>query len=165
MHIYNLTFKWTVSRGRNTYGYNICSLYVDGIKVSSCNGGGYDMQGTCFAEYINIAYHQELIKLFEPEFLELATKPHDKDYEGNELKYKHLSLNSPYYGVTLYQHLLPVKYPTEITQNVYSNSVVLNGASGFDSMKRIAEKLDLQVQYNPMSERYKNSSFYNLIAP
>ena len=42
-----LTFKWTVSRGRDSYGYNIVTLRVDGDKVSSCNGGGYDMKGTC----------------------------------------------------------------------------------------------------------------------
>lgn len=42
-----LQFKWTISRGRDTYGYNICSLYVDGKKVSGCSGGGYDMMGTC----------------------------------------------------------------------------------------------------------------------
>ena len=42
------SFKWTVSRGRYTYGYNICTMYLhrrngDKVKVSSCNGGGYDM--------------------------------------------------------------------------------------------------------------------------
>lgn len=29
---YNLYFKWTISKGRNTYGYNICTLLVDGEK-------------------------------------------------------------------------------------------------------------------------------------
>ena len=48
-----LEFIWTVSRGRETYGYNICSLYSNGVKVSSCNGGGYDMQGVCLANYLN----------------------------------------------------------------------------------------------------------------
>jgi len=48
---HTLEFVWTVSRGRDTYGYNICSLYVDGLKASSCNGGGYDMQGTCLGEW------------------------------------------------------------------------------------------------------------------
>ena len=30
-----LKFKYTTSRGRNSYGYNICSLWVDNEKVSS----------------------------------------------------------------------------------------------------------------------------------
>lgn len=55
-----LEFKWTVSRGRETYGYNICSLYVDGCKVASCNGGGYDMRGTALGRYIARAYADRL---------------------------------------------------------------------------------------------------------
>ena len=57
---YNLEFRWTVSRGRDTYGYNICSLYVDGIKVSSCKGGGYDMEGTALGDFISDAYQDRL---------------------------------------------------------------------------------------------------------
>lgn len=48
-----LEYVWTVSKGRETYGYNICSLYANGNKVSSCNGGGYDMQGVALASYLN----------------------------------------------------------------------------------------------------------------
>jgi hypothetical protein len=58
-----LEFKWTVSRGRDTYGYNICSLYVDGQKVSACNGGGYDMKGTALGNWIARAYADRLLKL------------------------------------------------------------------------------------------------------
>lgn len=56
LRLYRAQIKWTVSRGRNTYGYNICSLYVNGDKVTSCNGGGYDMIGTVLADYICKAY-------------------------------------------------------------------------------------------------------------
>jgi hypothetical protein len=49
---YVLRFKWTESRGRDTYGYNICTLYVNGTKVTSCNGGGYDMVGTCLGDWL-----------------------------------------------------------------------------------------------------------------
>jgi len=61
-----LEFKWGVSRGRDTMGDNICSLYVDGEKVSSCNGGGYDMRGTSLGHYIERAFAQRLIKLEIP---------------------------------------------------------------------------------------------------
>lgn len=53
-------FRWTVSRGQNTYGYNICTLYVDGQKVSNCNGGGYDMQGTCLANWLELVALEQL---------------------------------------------------------------------------------------------------------
>lgn len=55
-----LTFKWTISRGKNTYGYNICSLYVNGNKVSSCNGGGYDMEGSCLGDWIQKSFPETL---------------------------------------------------------------------------------------------------------
>ena len=45
-------FSWGVSRARDTYGYNICTCYVDGDKVGSCNGGGYDMEGTALAPWL-----------------------------------------------------------------------------------------------------------------
>lgn len=61
--MYNLIFRWTVSRGRETYGYNICSLWMNGVKVSSCNGGGYDMEGTAFAQWIEGAFQDELVEL------------------------------------------------------------------------------------------------------
>ena len=60
---YNLKFKWTVSKAVNTYGYNICSLFVNGQKVSSCNGGGYDMQGTCLGDWLEREFEDELLQL------------------------------------------------------------------------------------------------------
>src|SRR5215813_1314455 len=58
-----LKFKWTVSRGRNSYGYNICSLYVEGRKVSACNGGGYDMEGTALGNWVARRYADRLLAL------------------------------------------------------------------------------------------------------
>lgn len=57
---YSLEFKWTVSRGRDTYGYNICSLYVNGKKAYSCNGGGYSMDGTCLGDWMEKEFQDEL---------------------------------------------------------------------------------------------------------
>ena len=28
---------------RFNFGYNVVSLFVDGVKVAACNGGGYDV--------------------------------------------------------------------------------------------------------------------------
>jgi hypothetical protein len=68
-----LEFRWTVSRGRDTYGYNICSLYVNGDRASRCNGGGYDMKGTALGDYIAKAYADRLMKL----------KPEDMPAQGH----------------------------------------------------------------------------------
>jgi len=74
-----LTFKWGVSRGRYTYGYNICSLYVEGKKVASCNGGGYDMKGTCFGDWIEKEFQEQLKTLNLDEFYGL------QEYDGKRI--------------------------------------------------------------------------------
>lgn len=60
--------RWTVSRGRDTYGYNICSLWINGKKAYSCNGGGYDMVGTCFGEWLQDNALDEIKKLSTVDF-------------------------------------------------------------------------------------------------
>lgn len=55
-----LQFRWSVSRGRDTYGYNICTLYADGERVARCNGGGYDMKGTALGDFIARNYADRL---------------------------------------------------------------------------------------------------------
>lgn len=65
-----LRFRWGVSRGYETAGYNVCSCLIDGEKVGMCKGGGYDMQGTAFSEFLNNAYSQELKKLYDSGFRE-----------------------------------------------------------------------------------------------
>ncbi len=62
LHVGSL--KWTISRARDTAGYNVCTLYVDGKKVGRASGGNYDMVGTCFGEYIE-SFQDRLLRLAE----------------------------------------------------------------------------------------------------
>jgi len=55
-----LSFKYGTSKGRDTYGYNIVTLYANGEKVARTCGGGYDMRGTCLGKYINNNYIERL---------------------------------------------------------------------------------------------------------
>jgi hypothetical protein len=71
-------FRWTVSRGRDTYGYNICTLYIDGRKVANCDGGGYDMQGTDMGNWLAVHAAKCLVKLTK-EFYGLTF--HDPNYD------------------------------------------------------------------------------------
>ena len=63
MITYKLKFKWTTSKGRFTYGWNICSLYVDGKKVGSVNGGNYDLKGSIFGTWVQSQFKDDLINL------------------------------------------------------------------------------------------------------
>lgn len=53
-----LSITWSTSRGRDTYGYNICRLDSSNTgRRYRCNGGGYDMVGTVVADWL-CAEHQ-----------------------------------------------------------------------------------------------------------
>jgi hypothetical protein len=60
-NIRHLSLKWGTSRGRDTCGYNIVTLsdHRTGKKYRTC-GGGYDMQGTVFGEWLGQVYQNEL---------------------------------------------------------------------------------------------------------
>ena len=59
-----LPIKWSISKGRDTYGYNICTLW-DGRQAYRCSGGGYDMQGTCLALWLEGNYRDRLQRLID----------------------------------------------------------------------------------------------------
>jgi hypothetical protein len=60
-----MQFKWTKSRAEDTYGYNICSLWVNEYKVASTVGGGYDMQGVVLAKWLVKNFQKELQSRFK----------------------------------------------------------------------------------------------------
>ena len=60
--------KWSVSKGRETYGYNICSLWYAGIKIASCNGGGYDMTSSSLSIFINLYFQDRLNSITSENF-------------------------------------------------------------------------------------------------
>jgi hypothetical protein len=128
-----LVFKWTVSRGRDTYGYNICSLWVDGRKVASCGGGGYDMKGTCFGDYIEANYQDRLQKL-------------NANYgSGDNTK--------GFYGLVI------LKEGKRLNRYKKGATIRLDGACGFDNIRRIAEKIGLKLEYIHGS---KNETIYTI---
>lgn len=67
-----LEIRYTTSRGADTYGWNICTLRIDGRRIASCKGGGYDMRGTCLAGWIEKQFPDELRRLSPAEFYGLS---------------------------------------------------------------------------------------------
>lgn len=59
--IHRLDITWSISRGRDTYGYNICRL-DDNItrRRFRCSGGGYDMIGTVVADWFVATYPDKI---------------------------------------------------------------------------------------------------------
>jgi hypothetical protein len=71
-----LEVKWGTSRGRDSYGYALCTLYADGRKAARCNGGGYDMKGTVMGNWLAAAFADRLLRL-KPEHM-----PHQKHWQS-----------------------------------------------------------------------------------
>jgi hypothetical protein len=141
-----LEFKWSVSRGRDTYGYNICSLIVDGVRVARCSGGGYDMKGTILGDYIAIAFKDELLKLKDV-FYGLSFRIPNYDpgaviIEGKTITQREkegLSL-----GLERYQafHAATSKVPTE-----KHTIPLIDGATGFSSVEKIVNAIGYKLKY------------------
>ena len=147
-----LEFKWTVSRGRDTYGYNICTLYVDGVKVSRCNGGGYDMEGTCLGDWMAHAFKDELLKLTE-KFYGLTF--HDPTYnpgkavrEGETIEDREKAGKS--LGLERYQESYSASSPIPTEKHVIP---LLDGACGISSMETILRKLGYGLAYVPVKSK------------
>jgi len=140
-------FKWTVSRGRNTYGYNICTLYIDGEKVAACNGGGYDMQGTCLGNWLAVHGEKRLCKL-DKGFYGLSF--HDPDFDPGQavLPDGKTVAQAEEDGVSLgldrYQqfHAASSKVPTE-----RHKIPLIDGACGMSSVLAIGEAIGYRFEY------------------
>lgn len=118
--INKLTLSWSISRGRDTYGYNICRLDDrNNGKRFRCMGGGYDMIGTVFGEWLETYYQTELF-----EIKRLSNRIYDGVLFDNPV-------SDSFYGMTY---------------NIRDNKVSLDGACGIESMIRIAEAIGLEIE-------------------
>jgi hypothetical protein len=126
MNINHLSVTWSISRGRDTYGYNICRLDSrQSGKRYRCSGGGYDMIGTVFGDWLESEYQSELVELVSRLPLE------DCGYSVAGFRRVTEEINPRFYGLTVRP----------------DGSVSLDGACGQSSMIRIAEALGLEVQW------------------
>lgn len=133
-----LEIKWSISRGRDTYGYNICSLYVYGQKVTDCNGGGYDMIGTVIGELVTALFKEELEELSKGADL----SNHFSD--GREIKFRNLKYGSRYeddcYGL----------YTSDYNGN---RKVCIDGACGEGSVGDILNAIGYDLRYKDSKHR------------
>lgn len=121
-----LSVKWTVSRGRETFGYNIVTLTDTTTgKRYRCNGGGYDMVGTVFGQWLQDVHADALA--------EIAGQAHIiRPLTGDRIEQD--------YGRSLYGMTASYK-DTARPVHIY-----LDGACGFESMRTIAKAIGLTVK-------------------
>ena len=117
LHTNHLALSWSISRGRDTYGFNICRLDShDSGKRYRCMGGGYDMTGTVVADWL-ASEHQDKLSAWVTTI----------DLDNSRSDY--LTTRHPYYGV-----------------RVGSTSVHVDGACGIECVIRIAEACGIELK-------------------
>ena len=124
MNATQLNISWSVSRGQDTYGYNICRLddVRTGKRYRTC-GGGYDMIGSVLGEWLEDRFQEELRAL-------VADLPKQK-YGGTSYMQISEEINPKYYGLTISP----------------DGKVCLDGACGVSSMQQIGRALGLKFQW------------------
>ena len=133
-----LNFKWTISKGINTYGYHICTLKnFRNEKIASTCGGGYDMKGTVLGEMINQFFPNELKKL-------VANSG---------------SLDTPigFYGLSHHNTKAKTGKRRFLKRANKNTDSYVDGACGFDTMKAILHKIGFKIQF---VKENKNSLTY-----
>lgn len=114
--------SWSVSRGRDTYGYNICRLdsRASGARYR-CSGGGYDMVGTVLADML-CAEYQPLLRALADRNWSIGKDP---------------GYSTPGYRV------FPDLYGMTVKPD---GTVHLDGACGKESVIRVAEAAGIEVR-------------------
>lgn len=151
---YQLHFRWTTSRARDTYGYNVCTLLIAGVKVAACNGGGYDMQGTCLGSWIEGAFIDRLRKLdkpfyglswHDPNFDPGKAIPEHVDNDADEGKtVEQLESEGKSLGLDRYQQFY--KASSEIPTEQH-HTPTIDGGCGFSSVTAILTAIGGTIEH------------------
>jgi len=130
--IKQLTLKHSISRAQETYGYSRITLTDTSTgKKYSAVGGGYDMVGAVFGEWLQDNYQAEL--------LAITHKAH-YIHDGHRLT-KATEWQPMHQYVTIDPHKL-----YGMTYHIAGDRVALDGACGLESMLDIAKHAGLGIQ-------------------
>lgn len=142
MKTHNLTISYGTSRGRDTYGYTLVTLRENGTKKASACGGGYDMRGTVFANWLEAEYQTQLLELARKE-TRVFPQSNWNGSSGDESNYVSVPVDrkTELYGGTYYANGSG-GYDGEKDKPPH---VSLEGGCGFSSIQRIAEAIGLTV--------------------
>jgi hypothetical protein len=134
---YNLKYKWTTSRARDSYGYNVCTLLVDGVKKGRCDGGNYDMTGTSLAIWVENEFKEKLLKL-KNSFYGLTF--HDPNWKPSQEIVKREEEGKSL-GLERYQDFY--KQSSKLSTDKHTIPQI-DGACGVSSVERILNNIGFQ---------------------
>ena len=122
MKSHHLVISWGTSRGHETYGYTLATLREHGHVMARQCGGGYDMRGAAFADWLNKVYGSRYFDL------DLSAR----DGQGKRLT--GASGPTPYYGLYSW-----------IDSKTGKEKRAINGACGFSTVCNLAAAIGLEV--------------------
>lgn len=148
-----LTHKTGVSKGRDTYGYNLVTLTdtETGKHYRQC-GGGYDILGAALGDDLQALYPERLNALHKLAEAQVIDGKYQSRREAGRMSsdpYKH------YYGLTAYY---------DAAGNL--KKVNLDGSTGFSNVQGIAKAMGLDIQpvhVKNSRARYSTLSHINII--
>jgi len=116
-----LSISWSTSRGRDTYGYNICRLDSSNTgRRYRCSGGGYDMIGTVVADWLRAEHQSRLAAVHDRRASEHGTSGYETlPWPRHRLYGLHFNRNNETYSV--------------------------DGACGVESVRAIAEAVGISM--------------------
>lgn len=136
MNTKHLALSWSVSRARDTYGYNVVRL-TDGRNTYRADGGGYDMTGTVFGDWLTATYQDRLLKIARRAYY-VSDGNGVKAREGEHAHVRWVGTpGKP--KVTPGSLYGMYSYPKE-------KRVSLDGGCGIESMLTIARAIGLEVE-------------------
>lgn len=131
-----LALSWSTSRGRDTYGYNICRLDDRATDVRhKCMGGGYDLIGTVVGRFLAMNYQSRLVAIAD-QFASRYTKA-----DG----FKSSNDSGKLYGGCYHAD---------------TDHVSLDGACGLSSMIAIAAAIGVQITQNYNRKGQRTEGFF-----
>jgi hypothetical protein len=104
---------------------------VNGEKAASCKWGGYDMKGTCLAEYLCKAYQPQLLAIKDQAY----HKVEDYKLASGQWTDKRTTNEQGLYGMTL-----------SVYNDGRGDSIHIDGACGVNSVERIAKAAGIELQ-------------------
>lgn len=157
--------KWTVSKAQDSYGYNICTLYVDGDKVARTCGGGYDMVGTVFGNWIAKTFPDQLrAKIKEKHyglvFVNPNFDPGTATVPGTDQTVKQQEDAGKSFGL---ERLRAAYARTTETPNDANTNPYLDGACGMSSMEKVFTTIGGKIKW--LSRVGKDGAMYEITLP
>jgi len=135
-----LALSWGVSRGRDTYGYNIARLDSHNSgKRYRCSGGGYDMTGTVLGMYLE-SEHQDRLQLLK----KISNNGEKPKIEDCGYSVKGWTRRPDLYGLTFDP----------------KGKAHIDGACGINSVERIAEAIGLNIKHDYSERRRRTIGFF-----